>query len=310
MSRTADEAGLDKDGEQSAPAPKLTLSSTYNASDADVELRSKDGVRFLVHRANLLASSKMLAGMFETVPAPNAEIPIITLEEEGVILERMFTYFYPSKVPRLEFGEMDEDVALIAAFDKYEVWRGIEAFNSAFHLECGSHFFQRPREGWPDFETAFCAYAFAKAFNYDDLRASAKLALLETADKYGDIEAILSLIDIGSLGASVDIQHVALRLLTHLHVTQKLQAIRKKAYLEDISRHTHDEDEGISPAPELWDDVETYFTARGLRAAYTKMLPLICSRTECRECLVAFASELQSLEATLAAVTDAHDKKW
>jgi len=42
MRRTADEAGLDKDGEEQAPPPKLTLSSTFQASDADIELRSKE----------------------------------------------------------------------------------------------------------------------------------------------------------------------------------------------------------------------------------------------------------------------------
>jgi hypothetical protein len=40
MSRTAEEAGLGEAGEQQPP--KLTLSSTYNAVDADVELRSKE----------------------------------------------------------------------------------------------------------------------------------------------------------------------------------------------------------------------------------------------------------------------------
>jgi hypothetical protein len=108
------------------------------------------GVRFLAHRANLLASSKMLAGMFEMVPAPETEVPVIPLEESGVTLERMLAYFYPKKIPRLELGEMDKDVALIGAFDKYEVglpqclgssstdvsslqiWRGLEAFASAF----------------------------------------------------------------------------------------------------------------------------------------------------------------------------------
>jgi hypothetical protein len=42
MRRSADEAGLDKDGEEQAPPAKLTLSSTFQASDADIELRSKE----------------------------------------------------------------------------------------------------------------------------------------------------------------------------------------------------------------------------------------------------------------------------
>ncbi|ORY72751.1 hypothetical protein BCR35DRAFT_354311 [Leucosporidium creatinivorum] len=220
MSRTADEAGLDKDGEQSAPAPKLTLSSTYNASDADVELRSKDGVRFLVdrvHRANLLASSKMLAGMFETVPAPEVKVPIIHLAEDSAVLQQMLAYFYPKRLPRLKLGDMDEDVALIAAFDKYEVWRGIEAYSSAFYFKYGAHFFDRPVRYWPTLGNSFCAYAFARSFGIDDLHAGSKLALIESAEGTEDLEETLSSIYIGSLGAAVDVSSVALRLLAYIH---------------------------------------------------------------------------------------------
>ncbi|ORY61175.1 hypothetical protein BCR35DRAFT_355194 [Leucosporidium creatinivorum] len=59
MAKRANEAPQDS----ATAAPALRLSSNFQSSSADIELRSKDGVRFLVHKANLSVSSTVFADM-------------------------------------------------------------------------------------------------------------------------------------------------------------------------------------------------------------------------------------------------------
>lgn len=78
-------------------------------------------------------------------------------------------------------------------------------FESLVH---GPHVFKLDRSNWPSLEDAYCAYAFARAFHYDDLRASAKWWLLEAVNHTPDLEESLARVELGSLGASVDSQMV------------------------------------------------------------------------------------------------------
>ncbi|ORY61178.1 hypothetical protein BCR35DRAFT_196878 [Leucosporidium creatinivorum] len=58
--------GNDASQDSATAAPALRLSPNFQSSSADIELRSKDGVCFLVHKANLSVSSTVFADMFDS----------------------------------------------------------------------------------------------------------------------------------------------------------------------------------------------------------------------------------------------------
>ncbi|KAL8287277.1 hypothetical protein RQP46_003729 [Phenoliferia psychrophenolica] len=135
MKRAA--TGAAAGGGRAAPgkraAAALPLSDNFQAGDADLEVHSADGIAFRVHKANLLASSKTFADMFDSIPEPaEAEgLPIIELTEPASVLERILPYCYPRPVAPWELDLPTRDLELFGALDKYEIWRGVEAVQSA-----------------------------------------------------------------------------------------------------------------------------------------------------------------------------------
>ncbi|KAL8287297.1 hypothetical protein RQP46_003749 [Phenoliferia psychrophenolica] len=131
MKRAA--TGAAAGGGRAAPgkraAAPLPLSDNFQAGDADLELHSSDGVAFRVHKANLLASSKTFADMFESTceAAEGGDLPTLELTESAATLERILPYCYPNAVEPWVLDLPTGDLELFGALDKYEVHRGIEA---------------------------------------------------------------------------------------------------------------------------------------------------------------------------------------
>ncbi|KAI5475700.1 hypothetical protein MNV49_001034 [Pseudohyphozyma bogoriensis] len=109
---------------------KLVLSERFCSADADFELRSTDGHRFLVHKSNLLAGSKTFCEMFESSREESEAMPVLELVEDGETLEKMLPYFYLERIPLWEV-DADKDPKYIVCFDKYQALRAIEAVEAA-----------------------------------------------------------------------------------------------------------------------------------------------------------------------------------
>ncbi|KAL8287294.1 hypothetical protein RQP46_003746 [Phenoliferia psychrophenolica] len=135
MKRAA--TGAAAGGGRAAPdkraAAALPLSDNFQAGDADLEVHSSDGIAFRVHKANLLASSKTFADMFDATSeaVEDGELPTIELTESSATLERILPYCYPRPVAPWELDLPSGDLELFGALDKYEIWRGIEAVQAA-----------------------------------------------------------------------------------------------------------------------------------------------------------------------------------
>jgi hypothetical protein len=80
------------------------------------------GVRFLVHKVNLMTSSHVFADLFETATSGDQERPSIDLEESAEILERLLGYCYPQVNPAWDF-DVEDDRDFVNAIDKYHVRR-------------------------------------------------------------------------------------------------------------------------------------------------------------------------------------------
>ncbi|ORY90940.1 hypothetical protein BCR35DRAFT_110031 [Leucosporidium creatinivorum] len=162
-------------------APALRLSPNFQSSSADIELRSKDGVRFLVHKANLSTASTVFADMFESSTSGDQERPSIELEESAEILERLLGYCYPRVNPVWNF-EVEDDREFVRAIDKYHVPRAIEAGQTSLQLRFrGTDWPRRWTNSSPGFQTAFIAFSFASHFGLEELAALAFPHLLYDA---------------------------------------------------------------------------------------------------------------------------------
>ncbi|ORY72757.1 hypothetical protein BCR35DRAFT_307536 [Leucosporidium creatinivorum] len=316
MSRTADEAGLDKDSEQSAPAqdPKLTLSSTFCASDADIELRSKDGTRYLVHRANLGASSTMLAEMFASVPAETQGArPVIQLEESATVLDRMLPYCYPRKVPSLQLEETrragrwkSDDLPLLAAFDKYEIWRGIEAFIACYDSIIDPHFLDRDVSKWPTLDAALIAFAMSKHFDSPELANRSRIALIEASPCKDNLEKVMRDVELGPLAASADIDRILLHTFSYLHSIGRIHKRCRKDYLRALEEHGHsNREEDNARCDQAWDNLEDYVTPEGIPQYGSGLEDWQCAA--CRDALNRAREELLTSARKLAAE---HADRW
>jgi len=92
----------------------------FNASDADVTIKSSDGVLFHLHRKNL----EMATGAF-----PGAEFDTrgeeVVLTEPADVLEILFQFIYPRRHPTLQGMEFEGVFAVAEAVEKYEVFPGV-----------------------------------------------------------------------------------------------------------------------------------------------------------------------------------------
>ncbi|KAI5480546.1 hypothetical protein MNV49_000242 [Pseudohyphozyma bogoriensis] len=117
-----------------ASSTELTPRSSpnFNASDADLTLLSSDNVKFAVHRYNLAAASQVFSDMIQLGQphGPTHKQEDVKLEETAEVLEIVLPYTYPAWVKPFEL-DFPKSFDVIKAFDKYGIWRGIDAITRA-----------------------------------------------------------------------------------------------------------------------------------------------------------------------------------
>ncbi|KAG6864433.1 hypothetical protein C0991_009559 [Blastosporella zonata] len=90
--------------------------TAVNACDADIIFKSSDHVVFHLHRKNLEVQA---AGFLSNIGKRGK---IITLEEDGSTLDRLFPYFYPGKNPDIELLPYEDLYKLAECAEKYQAF--------------------------------------------------------------------------------------------------------------------------------------------------------------------------------------------
>ncbi|EMD39280.1 hypothetical protein CERSUDRAFT_93325 [Gelatoporia subvermispora B] len=91
-------------------APPFDKASNIPAVDnvrppADLGIRSRDGVKFHVHKSILSVASQTFAAMLYSADKTNDNEEPITLEEDKRTLDALFCAYYPLADPELEYAE-------------------------------------------------------------------------------------------------------------------------------------------------------------------------------------------------------------
>ncbi|OBZ74804.1 hypothetical protein A0H81_05201 [Grifola frondosa] len=103
-------------------------SSPFDRADADIILRSSDGVDFRAHKTLLVLSSSLFDGMFNVPqPAtlanedthPESGLPLLRFTEDHQTLDRLLRLCYPVATPILE--DLGDVSAVLDAAKKYHV---------------------------------------------------------------------------------------------------------------------------------------------------------------------------------------------
>ncbi|KAJ4497286.1 hypothetical protein C8R41DRAFT_917605 [Lentinula lateritia] len=118
-------------------------SDRFNASDADVLIRSSDNVDFFLHKKNLECAT----GGFPPAETPSDLSDVVRLSETANILEMLFTCIYPCPFPSLEELDFDTFMLLVEAAEKYQFFGMICA--------CRLHMKEILYPTDPDFESNF-----------------------------------------------------------------------------------------------------------------------------------------------------------
>ena len=107
------------------PAATPPAAPPFDDPDADLILRSSDGVEFGVMKAILKVASPIFRDMFTIgSPTENTEIPVIHLAEDSRTLEDLLRFCYPIYTPMMF---IPEDVGnLYQAADKYNIQGALE----------------------------------------------------------------------------------------------------------------------------------------------------------------------------------------
>ncbi|KIK67695.1 hypothetical protein GYMLUDRAFT_237911 [Collybiopsis luxurians FD-317 M1] len=95
----------------------------FNAEDADVIIRSSDGVDFRLHKKNLECTT----GGFPPAEFPSDLNDIVQLTESANTLEILFHAVYPLPFPSLRGLQFDTLLTLAEAAEKYEIFSMIQA---------------------------------------------------------------------------------------------------------------------------------------------------------------------------------------
>jgi len=98
-------------------ASQPTTSERFNAPDADVTIKSIDGVQFSLHRKYLAANT----GAFPPMEIETAG-EIVNLTEDAATLELLFQFIYPQRHPSLDGAPYKVVAPLAEAAEKYEVF--------------------------------------------------------------------------------------------------------------------------------------------------------------------------------------------
>ncbi|KAJ6604106.1 hypothetical protein DFH09DRAFT_1018033 [Mycena vulgaris] len=107
----------------------FTPTSPFDSPGADIILRSSDGAEFRVYRAILSLVSPFFQDMF-LLPqlAPEPQIPIITVQEDSVRLDRALRFFYPgTQSTVVTLAELRDVLAVLV--DKYNMHCLVPAAN-------------------------------------------------------------------------------------------------------------------------------------------------------------------------------------
>lgn len=108
---------------------RILFASPFDDPDADLIIRSSDGIYFRVYKVILAKASGVFKGMF-TVPQPDPATvtattdlenapPIVPLTEDGETLHKLLQLCYPVADPLL--ASLDDISLLQAVCDKYEI---------------------------------------------------------------------------------------------------------------------------------------------------------------------------------------------
>jgi hypothetical protein len=105
------------------------LRLTVSAPDADLLVRSSDGVLFKVHRKNLEMHSEGSPG--EDIPTHDE---LVELNETADTLELLFQYMYRQRQPDLYGIPFQTLASLTEAVEKYRVFPAMEICK--VHMRC------------------------------------------------------------------------------------------------------------------------------------------------------------------------------
>ncbi|KIK67696.1 hypothetical protein GYMLUDRAFT_36429 [Collybiopsis luxurians FD-317 M1] len=103
-------------------------SEKFNAADADVIVRSSDGVDFRLHKKNLECAT----GGFPPADIPSDLNEIVQLTESADTLEVLFQAVYPRPFPSVRGLDFDTLLTLADAAGKYKVFSMIQACRREF----------------------------------------------------------------------------------------------------------------------------------------------------------------------------------
>lgn len=100
----------------------VLISSTVQASDSDVVVRSSDGQDFSLHKENL----GLLTEGFPSAETPTAG-EVVPLSESSTTLRLLFQFVYSQRYPSLEKLDLETTLELAEAAEKYVVHAAIYA---------------------------------------------------------------------------------------------------------------------------------------------------------------------------------------
>lgn len=155
-----------------APQMPPTTSSLFNNPDADVILRSVDGVDFYIDLAVLAMASPVFKDM-STLPLPASKIAkdrrsVITMHESSTTLELLLQLVHPAMYPHLQDVTLDIFRDVLVAADKYEMAKVVPALEATLD---NTRFFK-------EHASAFRVFALASRFGMRTLARAAARTLL------------------------------------------------------------------------------------------------------------------------------------
>ncbi|KAJ7627124.1 hypothetical protein FB45DRAFT_58168 [Roridomyces roridus] len=104
------------------PTPPFILAAPFDNPDADVVLRSSDGIDFRTHRVVLSLASGFFKQMF-SLPQPNGDplVPVIPMSESATLLDKALRFWYPGAEPiaNTTLDELRDIIEVVIA--KYDI---------------------------------------------------------------------------------------------------------------------------------------------------------------------------------------------
>ncbi|KAF7358860.1 hypothetical protein MSAN_01226100 [Mycena sanguinolenta] len=100
---------------------QTSISERFDSSDADVTVRSSDGVLFKLHRMNLKLHSDIFANADNTTRPENGD-EVVYLDEASDVLDLLFQFMYRQPQPNLQVVEASLFFRLAEAAEKYLVY--------------------------------------------------------------------------------------------------------------------------------------------------------------------------------------------